>query len=131
MLGCLPLGSKFPVIFNWEWRFSTAFLSLYLHSLMSLRPQKRTKRNTSLICLCGLPSSSKFPVNFNWEWRFSTEFLSLYCHSLLSLDPDIHKKQCLSNISGCLHSGSKFHVNFNWDWRFSTELYKNFFSFFY
>ena len=52
--GCSPSGSEFPVNFNWEWRFSTQFLSLYIHSLLSLRPQKRRKSITSLICLCGL-----------------------------------------------------------------------------
>ena len=44
LMWCLPSGSKFPVNFNWEWRFSTEFLSLYIQGLLSLHPKRRTKQ---------------------------------------------------------------------------------------
>ena len=75
MSGCFPLGSKFPVTFKWEWRFSTEFFSLYHPSLLSMCPVKRTKHCFINMSGC-LPLGSKFPVNFNWEWRVSMDPLS-------------------------------------------------------
>ena len=86
-MGCLPLGSKFPVNFNWEWRFSTYLFRFAV-------PEGRSCTRSQVKCnLIGcLPSGSKFPVNFNWEWSFSTESLSRYLSS--SKFPVISKLEC-------------------------------------
>ena len=70
-LVCLPSGSKFRVIFNWVWRFST---DLFRFCCSSRGRSYRwcIIRGNAMVCL---PSGSKFPVNFNWEWRFSKDLV--------------------------------------------------------